>query len=214
MGQDRHLRPPLGYTKIPVDLRQTPPDLERIPNLDYVFVCYKTDKQLALTERDLLIFRRLADLERSYIPKSSTEHAKLSEEDRAIATSYNLEFLSELAKTMKEALLGPLGDFYLEQRRDILNDVCYLVYAQYLLPVLTAIDNYVEVRNQREFYTEFVDLVDEHVIKVRNQFLEMFNVIHRILSRELFVDNIVMYVKFSVYFSNLLEETGDFRNAV
>jgi len=42
----------------------------------------------------------------------------------------------------------------------------------------------------------------------------MFNVIHRVLSRELFVDNIVMYIKFSIYFSNLLEETGDFRNAV
>ena len=36
-GQDRHLRPPLGYIKIPVDLRQTPEDLERVPNLDYVF---------------------------------------------------------------------------------------------------------------------------------------------------------------------------------
>ena len=44
MGQDRNLRPPLGYTKIPVDLRQTPSDLERVPNLDYVFLCYKTDK--------------------------------------------------------------------------------------------------------------------------------------------------------------------------
>lgn len=44
MGQDRFLQPPLGYTKIPVDLRQTPADLERVPNLDYVYICYKTDK--------------------------------------------------------------------------------------------------------------------------------------------------------------------------
>lgn len=42
----------------------------------------------------------------------------------------------------------------------------------------------------------------------------MFNVIHRVLSRELFQDNIIMYIKFSIYFANLLEETGDFRNAV
>lgn len=125
-----------------------------------------------------------------------------------------MDFLSELAKTMKEALLGPLGDYYLEQRRDILNDICYQVYAQYLLPVLTQIDNYVEIRNQREFYVEHVDIVDEHVIKVKNQFLDIFNVIHRVLSRELFADNIIMYIKFSIYFANLLEETGDFRNAV
>jgi hypothetical protein len=186
MGQDRHLRAPLGYTKIPIDLRQTPPDLERVHNLDYVFLCYKTDKQLALTERDLLIFRRLAELERSYIPKNTQEYKQLSDEDRCIGTAYNMEFLSELAKTMKEALLGPLGDYYLEQRRDILNDICYQVYAQYLLPVLTSIDSYVETRNQREYYVEHVDIVDEHVIKVKNQFLDIFNVIHRILSRELF----------------------------
>lgn len=61
-GQDPHLRAPLGFTRIDVDLRQTPKDLERVPNLDYVFVCYKTDRQLALAERDLLILRRLAEL--------------------------------------------------------------------------------------------------------------------------------------------------------
>jgi hypothetical protein len=80
--------------------------------------------------------------------------------------------------------------------------------------VLANIDNYIEVRNQKEFQSEYVDTVDEHVIKVKNQFLDMFNVINRVLSRELFCDNIIMYVKFSIYFANLLEETGDFRNAV
>ena len=38
--------------------------------------------------------------------------------------------------------------------------------------------------------------------------------IHRVLSRESFVSNIIMYTKFSIYYANLLEETGDFRNAV
>lgn len=42
----------------------------------------------------------------------------------------------------------------------------------------------------------------------------MFNVIHRVLSRQSLVDNIVFYSKFSVYYANLLEESGDFRNAV
>jgi hypothetical protein len=96
-----------------------------VPNLDYVFICYKTDKQLSLTERDLLVFRRLAELERSFIPKSAAEFKSCSEEDRALGTTFNLDFLSELSKTMKEALLGPMGDYYLEQRRDILNDICY-----------------------------------------------------------------------------------------
>ena len=215
MGQDRHLQPPLGYTKIPFDLRQTPEDLERVPNLDYVFICYKTDKQLSLIERDLLIFRRLAELERSYFTKAEMEQYKqLAEQDRFLSTSYNLDFLTELARTLKESLLGPLGDFYLEKRRDILNDICQRVYSTYLLPVLQRIDQYVEMRNQKEYFGEFVDVLDSHVIKVKNQFVEAFNVIHRVLTRESFVSNIIMYMKFSVYYSNLLEETGDFRNAV
>ena len=89
-----------------------------------------------------------------------------------------------------------------------------MVYQTYLLPVLQKIDQYVEMRNQKEFFTEFVDVLDEHVIKIKNQFVETFNVIHRVLTRESFVSNITLYLKFSIYYSNLLEETGDFRNAV
>ena len=147
MGQDRHLQPPLGYTKIPIDLRQTPADLERVPNLDYVYVCYKTDKQLALVERDLLIFRRLAELERSLHKKTEPEFRALPEQDRFLMTNFNLEHLIELSRTLKESLLGPLGDYYLERRRDILNDICCGIYQTYLLPVLQRIDQYVEMRN-------------------------------------------------------------------
>lgn len=78
-GQDPHLKAPLGFHKIPVDLRQTPRDLERVPNLDYVFLCYKTDKSLALTERDLLVFRRLADLEKSYVEKGTADYKAFDE---------------------------------------------------------------------------------------------------------------------------------------
>ena len=137
----------MGYTKIPIDLRQTPAELERVPNLDYVFLAYKTDKQVTLVERDLLLFRRLAELERSYLSKDEIEWKALSEQDRFLHSSYNLDMLVELARTMRESLLGPLGDYYLEQRRDVLNDICCMIYAQFLLPVLQRIDLYVEMRN-------------------------------------------------------------------
>lgn len=188
--------------------------MERVPNLDYVYVCYKTDKQLALVERDLLIIRRLAELEQSHFKKSDPEFRALPEQDRFLMTSYSLENLIELSRTLKESLLGPLGDYYLENRRDFLNDICMGVYQTYLLPVLQKIDQYVEMRNQKEFFGEFVDVLDEHVIKVKNQFVEAFNVIHRVLTRESYVGNMIMYTKFSIYYANLLEETGDFRNAV
>lgn len=38
--------------------------------------------------------------------------------------------------------------------------------------------------------------------------------IHRILTRDNYIENIIMYSKFSVYYANLLEEKGDLRNAV
>lgn len=38
--------------------------------------------------------------------------------------------------------------------------------------------------------------------------------LHRILTRIDFVEDVIMYSKFTIYLSNLLEESGDFRNAV
>jgi hypothetical protein len=99
-----------------------------VPNLDYVFVCYKTDKQLALAERDLLIFRRLAELERSLVAKETEEFKALPEPARFLLTNFSLENLNQLSRTVKEGLLGPLGDYYLEQRRDILEDLSLKLY--------------------------------------------------------------------------------------
>jgi hypothetical protein len=72
-GKSPDIPAPLGYIKIPMDLRQTPHELERAPNLDYVFICYKTDKQVTILERDLLILRKLSDLEKSLAVKGSEE---------------------------------------------------------------------------------------------------------------------------------------------
>lgn len=110
------MRAPLGYHKIPIDLRQTPKDLERVPNLDYVYLCYKTDKQLALSERDLLVFRRLADLEKSCFEKASPEFKAMDETKQFLQINYNLQLLVDLSRTIKESLLGPLGDYYLQNR--------------------------------------------------------------------------------------------------
>jgi hypothetical protein len=56
--------------------------------------------------------------------------------------------------------------------------------------------------------------MDEAVIRVRRDFAETFNVMHRVFSRMEFVPDMVMYCKFSVYLANLQEEVGEFRNAV
>jgi len=134
-----------------------------VPNLDYVFLCYKTDKALALTERDLLLFRRLAELEKSYQEKAQAQSQ--SDEHKAfLGINFNMELLVDLARTVKEALLGPLGDFYLEHRQDILFDISCLLWSKYMLPILQRIDLYVEMRHQREYPIEFITNMDELLI--------------------------------------------------
>lgn len=153
----------MGYHKIPIDLRQTPKDLERVPNLDYVFLCYKTDKTLALTERDLLLFRRLADLEKTWVEKAQA--AQQADEYKAfLGINFNMELLVDLARTVKEALLGPLGDFYLEHRQDILFDLTCHLWSKYMLPILQKIDLYTEMRHQREYPVDFIQNLDELII--------------------------------------------------
>jgi hypothetical protein len=123
-----------------------------VPNLDYVFVCYKTDKQLALAERDLLVLRRLAELEKSFVAAKSEEYKQLDEANQFLSMGYSQELLVDLSSTVKEALLGPLGDFYLESRLDMLTEMSALLWTKYLLPVLQKIDIYLEMRGQKEYF--------------------------------------------------------------
>ena len=52
------------------------------------------------------------------------------------------------------------------------------------------------------------------MIRVRHDFVETLNVMHRILTRMDFVQDMVMYCKCSIYLASLQEEVGEFRNAV
>lgn len=67
-----------------------------------------------------------------------------------------MEMIVDLARTVKEALLGPLGDFYLENRQDVLFDITGLLWSKYMLPILTRMDLYTEMRHQREYHLEFI----------------------------------------------------------
>ena len=171
-GKNPDLQPPIGYTKIPVDLRQTPSDLERVPNLDYVFLCYRSDKPVTLYERDLLIFRKLAYLEKSISKRGTEEYKGLSESKKYLQVNFNFELMLEVAKTLKEATLGPVGANYVDNRQDVLFDIAYLIYNTYIHPIIVKIDLYNELRGQNEFSKEFKEATDELVLKVKAYFVE------------------------------------------
>lgn len=83
-----------------------------------------------------MVFRRLADLEKSYVEKANAANANTDEYKSFLGINYNMELLVDLSRTVKEALLGPLGDFYMELRQDVLFDLTCLLWSKYLLPIL------------------------------------------------------------------------------
>ena len=96
--------------------------------------------------------------------KGTADYKAFDENRQFLSLSYNMEMLVDLARTVKEALLGPLGDHYLQQRIDVLFDVACLLWSKYLLPVLQRIDVYVEMRHQKEYNSEFVEAMDEQIL--------------------------------------------------
>lgn len=162
----------------------------------------------------MLILRRLAELEKSVMAPKSEEFKQLDEAKQFLGLTYNQDLLVDLSSTVKEALLGPLGDVYLEHRLDVLTEMSGLLWQKYLLPVLQKMDVYVEMRGQKEYFGEFVDTIDETVVRAKHDFVDTLNILHRILTRVDFVEDMVMYCKCAVYLANLQEEVGEFRNAV
>ena len=120
-GKSPNIQPPIGYIKIPVDLRQTPHELERSPDVDFVFVCYKTDKDINVYERDLLTLKKLSDLTQSIVPTISPKFEEIPQGAKNVNMIYDFELLLEISKNLKDSLLGPVGTYYLNERKDQMN---------------------------------------------------------------------------------------------
>lgn len=75
-------------------------------------------------------------------------------------------------------------------------------------------DLYTEMRHQREYPVDFISNADELIIQIKNNFSEAFNIMHRILTRMNFQEDMIMYSKFAIYLASLQEELGEFRNSV
>jgi hypothetical protein len=65
----------------------------------------------------------------------------------------------------------------------MLNEITALMWSKYLLPTLQKIDTYIEMKGQKEYFTEFCNTIDESVIKIKHDFVETLNVMHRIMTR-------------------------------
>lgn len=178
MGKSPDVQAPLGYHKIPVDLRQTPEELERVPNLDYVYVCYKTDKDITTFERDLLILKKFSDLFKSELAKGSEEFSGLDVHKKYLNLTYNMELMADLAKTINESLLGPAGSYYEHERKDDLLDMSTILWNRFVVPVRKRMEVFIEMKTQKEYASEFETQVTELVYNSKSQIKDVLLVLH------------------------------------
>lgn len=94
-----------------------------MPNNDYVYLTYKTDKYFHLCERDLQIILSLNELEKS----ANKEKVSTPEDECLLQLKINYDFglLEGLVKVVRSSLEGPLGADFYEQRKDFLEQLCF-----------------------------------------------------------------------------------------
>ena len=204
-GKSPNIQPPVGYRKIPVDLRQTPHDLERAPDVDYVFVCYKTDKDINVYERDLLTLKKLSDLSHSIVPVTDPKYEEIRPSAKNINLLYDFEFLLDITKNVKDSLLGPVGTFYSRERNDQLNCLAKILLNKFIFPVRKKMEQYFELKAQGEL-----------VSTERANFKEILLRVNAILAKNIQSKRelTLIYLIASIYLANICEEDGDYRSAI
>lgn len=204
-GKNPNILPPVGYHKIPIDLRQTPAELENSPKIDCVFVCYKTDKDINVYERDLLTLKKLSDLNQSIIQISDPKYEELPEVSKNLGLVYDIEFLLDISKNTKDSLLGPVGSYYARERNDQLNYLSTFLLKNFIFPIRKKMEQYFELRAQNEL-----------VKTDRINYKEVLLRIHQILAKntQSKKELTLIYLIASIYLANLCEEDGDFRQGI
>lgn len=204
-GKSPNILPPLGYKKIPVDLRQTPHELERAPDIDCVFLCYKTDKDINIYERDLLTLKKLSDLSHSLIPLKDPKYEELPVAHKNLGLLYDFELLTDITKNVKDSLLGPVGTFYSREKHDQLDCLARILLNSFVLPIRRKMEQFFELKNQGE-------LVEAE----RIEFKEILLRIHQILAKNTQTKKelTLVYLISSIFLSNICEEEGDFRSSI
>jgi len=118
-GKHPIIRPDFGFTKVTCDLRQTPKEFIRSPNMDYLFLTYKSDRYFHINEREVQILMHFHALEKSYQREKSIS---LDDDARLeLDLCYDIFALHKLVKQLNRCLLGKLGESFLVERRDFLS---------------------------------------------------------------------------------------------
>ena len=129
------IKPPEGYTKIPIDLRGTPAESERYPNNTYIYLCYKTEESLQVLIREFYTLASLRKLEQN---KDSTDIEKINKIDKHFLLNWDLNFLSQFSSKLNNSIKGFVGNYFCKNSPDILIDTCIKIWESFIHPVFKA----------------------------------------------------------------------------
>ena len=125
------------------DLRQTPKEFIKSPNMEYVYITYQTgknffqlktkkkkDRQFYTNERELIILMNLQKLEKSY----GVEKTKSPDDEKMVQLDlvYDLTCLQTFVQSVSESLDGPLGQQFFDDRVDFLTNLIFYIWKTYL----------------------------------------------------------------------------------
>ena len=68
--------------------------------------------------------------------------------EKFLMLNYNIEKLDFLCNSLFNSIQGPLGNYFLTERRNFLYDICILLWKKYLKDLTMRIDHYYEMENE------------------------------------------------------------------
>lgn len=146
---------------------------------NYINICYKNDEIYHIVERECEILKNLYELENSYLEVNDFKN--MTAADKFLLVVYDVDKLEILTNSLYACIQGPLGNYFLNERRNLLYDITVLLWKKYLKDFLLKIDDFYNIESE----LEEEDRIKIHGMIHKNQpklFLTLFNIHHVLLS--------------------------------
>ena len=206
--------PPFNFKKNPIELSivNQSKNSSRVQATSYNFshnyinICYKNDEVFYIIERECEILKNLYELESTYIEPSTNEFKSLKNVHQFILLTYSIEKLEQLSCSLNSSLQGPLGNYFLNERKNFVYENCLLIWNKYLKDVLGRIDYFYQT--EQELEENFANQIKDTIVNLNNKMFIILYYLHSILTNIKNKD-VIMYGFISSRFADFCERTDN-----
>ena len=114
-----------------------------------------------------MLLKKLYDLNISVLQIGTPEYDTISEGRKFLNLTYNMDSLIDFSQRINEALTGPIGKYYWEQKPEIVSAFVNIIIEDYISPVKRRIDEFLELMVQKEFSNDFEEKLIELVYQTK-----------------------------------------------